>query len=114
VPVVTRAIKRFASPLMIAFGSALAAAGLLIAAADTAVATAMIAALGLGAGFGFLHPTMQLWATQVNAQARAVTVSFFAGSVFVGVLVVTVAGFAINRACGKPQAVWWRPQPPGR
>ena len=27
---------------------------------------------------------MQLWATQVNAQARAVTVSFFAGSVFVG------------------------------
>jgi predicted MFS family arabinose efflux permease len=84
VPVVTRAIKRFASPLMIAFGSALAAAGLLIAAADTAVATALIAALGLGAGFGFLHPTMQLWATQVNAQARAVTVSFFAGSVFVG------------------------------
>jgi predicted MFS family arabinose efflux permease len=84
VPVVTRAIKRFASPLMIAFGSALAATGLLAAAADTVVATAIIAALGLGAGFGFLHPTMQLWATQVNAQARAVTVSFFAGSVFVG------------------------------
>ena len=35
-------------------------------------------------------------------------------AVFVGVLVVTVAGFAINRACGKPQAVWWRPQPPGQ
>ena len=35
-------------------------------------------------------------------------------SVFVGVLVVTVAGVAINRACGKPQALWWRPQPPGQ
>ena len=34
-------------------------------------------------------------------------------SVFIGVLVVTVAGVAINRACGKPQALWWRPQPPG-
>ncbi len=33
-------------------------------------------------------------------------------SVFVGVLAVTVAGVAINRACGKPQALWWRPQPP--
>ncbi len=84
VPLVTSAIKRFASPLMIAAGSAIAAAGLLVAAADTVVATAILAALALGAGFGFLHPTMQLWATQVNAQARAVTVSFFAGSVFVG------------------------------
>ena len=84
VPVVTRAIKRFASPLMICFGSAIAAAGLLLAAADTLVATAIVAALALGAGFGFLHPTMQLWATQVNPLARAVTVSFFAGSVFVG------------------------------
>ncbi len=34
-------------------------------------------------------------------------------SAFIGVLVVTVAGVAINRACGKPQALWWRPQPPG-
>ena len=35
-------------------------------------------------------------------------------AVFVGVLVVTLAGLAINRACGKPQALWWRPQPPGQ
>ena len=34
-------------------------------------------------------------------------------SVFIGVLVVTVLGVALNRACGKPQALWWRPQPPG-
>jgi len=32
---------------------------------------------------------------------------------FVGVLIVTVAGVAVNRASGKPQALWWRPQPPG-
>ena len=91
VPVVTRAIRRFASPLMITAGSVLAGAGLIVAAADTVVATAIVAALGLGAGFGFLHPTMQLWATQVNAQARAVTVSFFAGSVFVGGAVASAA-----------------------
>ena len=91
VPVVTRAIRRFASPVMIAIGSLLAGIGLIVAAADTVVATAIVAALGLGAGFGFLHPTMQLWATQVNAQARAVTVSFFAGSVFVGGAVASAA-----------------------
>ncbi|MCX6370950.1 MAG: HPP family protein [Solirubrobacterales bacterium] len=32
-------------------------------------------------------------------------------SVFIGVLVVTIIGVAVNRACGKPQALWWRPQP---
>lgn len=34
-------------------------------------------------------------------------------SVFIGVLAVTIVGVAVNRACGKPQALWWRPQPPG-
>jgi len=34
-------------------------------------------------------------------------------SVFLGVLAVTIIGVAVNRACGKPQALWWRPQPPG-
>ena len=32
-------------------------------------------------------------------------------SVFIGVLAVTIIGVAVNRACGKPQALWWRPQP---
>jgi hypothetical protein len=32
-------------------------------------------------------------------------------SVFIGVLIVTIIGVAVNRACGKPQALWWRPQP---
>ncbi|MEI6792533.1 MAG: HPP family protein [Actinomycetes bacterium] len=32
-------------------------------------------------------------------------------SVFAGVLFVTIIGVAVNRACGKPQALWWRPQP---
>ncbi|MSX01767.1 MAG: MFS transporter [Actinobacteria bacterium] len=91
VPVVTRAIRRFASPLMIAIGSVIAACGLMLAAVDTVVATAVVAAAALGAGFGFLHPTMQLWATQVNPTARAVTVAFFAGSVFVGGAVASAA-----------------------
>ena len=31
-----------------------------------------------------MHSTLQIWATQVHPQARAVTVSFFAGAVFFG------------------------------
>ena len=33
-------------------------------------------------------------------------------SVLIGVLFVTSIGLLINRAAGKPQALWWRPQPP--
>ncbi len=91
VPLVTRAIRRFASATLIAGGSALAALGLLTAASDIVVPTAVIASLALGAGFGFLHPTMQLWATQVNPGARAVTVSFFAAAIFVGGAVASAA-----------------------
>ena len=50
----------------LAGGAGLAAAGLFIAAAESTVLTAVLATLALGAGFGFLHSTLQLWATQVQ------------------------------------------------
>jgi len=84
VPVVIRAIKRFASPWLITAGGVLAAAGLLAAAVNPLVITALAAAMALGAGFGFFHPVMQLWATQVYPEARAVTVASFAGALFIG------------------------------
>jgi predicted MFS family arabinose efflux permease len=83
-PLVTRAIRRWSSPLLIGGGAALAAAGLLLAALDATVLTAVIATVALGAGFGFMHSTLQLWATQVRPDSRAVTISFFAGAVFFG------------------------------
>lgn len=83
-PFVTRAVARIASPLLIAGGAALAAAGLSVAAIDATVVTAVFATLALGAGFGFLHSTLQVWATQVAPEARAVTVSLFASAIFTG------------------------------
>lgn len=88
-PLVTRAIPRVASPLLIGGGATLAAAGLLLAAVESSVVTALVATLALGAGFGFLHTTMQTWATQVIPEARAVTVSLFAASIFVGASVAS-------------------------
>jgi predicted MFS family arabinose efflux permease len=90
-PLVTRAIPRLASPVLMAFGSSLAAVGLLVAALEASVVTALVATAALGAGFGFLHSTMQMWATQVYPQARAVTVSFFAGAIFTGGAVASAA-----------------------
>ena len=90
-PLVTRSITRVASPVLIAGGAGVAAAGLALAGFDVVVATAVVAALALGAGFGFLHSTMQLWATQVYPGARAMTISFFAASVFIGGAVASAA-----------------------
>ena len=90
-PIVTRAIGRRSSPVLIAGGASLAAAGLLLTALDATVATAVIATLALGSGFGFLHSTLQMWATQVHPAARAVTISFFAGAVFTGGAIASAA-----------------------
>jgi predicted MFS family arabinose efflux permease len=83
-PLVKRAVHRRSSPALIAFGAGLAGCGLLLVALDTTLLTAVIATVAIGGGFGFIHSTLQLWATQVHPQARAVTVSFFAGAVFFG------------------------------
>jgi predicted MFS family arabinose efflux permease len=83
-PFVTRSITHVSSPVLIAGGAGLAATGLFVAAAESTVITAVLATLALGAGFGFLHSTLQLWATQVHPQARAVTVALFASAIFTG------------------------------
>ncbi|MSX12261.1 MAG: hypothetical protein F2811_07000 [Actinobacteria bacterium] len=76
-------------------------------------AGALVVAVALGIG-----GIIALRALHVPALAAAMIIA--AGllkdprdwvSVFVGVLVVTIVGVAINRASGKPQALWWRPQP---
>lgn len=47
------------------------------------------AALLVGAAWAAMHSTMQTWATEVLPQARAATVSLFAGALFVGSGVAT-------------------------
>ncbi len=104
-PLVTRAIGRRSSPALIAFGASLASAGLLLAALDATVLTAVLATLALGAGFGFLHSTLQMWATQVHPGARAVTISFFAGAVFTGGALASAAAAPLVDA-GRFSAVF--------
>lgn len=88
-PLVTRAIRVFAPQTRIRLGAALAAAGLLAAGLATTVVSTLTATVCLGAGFGLMHSTMQLWATQVNPGARALTVSLFSGSIFSGAAVAS-------------------------
>ncbi|MDO9407828.1 MFS transporter [Patulibacter sp.] len=88
-PLVTRAIRVFSPQTRIRLGAALAAAGLLAAGLATTVVSTLTATVCLGAGFGLMHSTMQLWATQVNPGARALTVSLFSGSIFSGAAVAS-------------------------
>jgi len=88
-PLVTRAIRVLQPQTRIRVGAAIAAAGLLVAGLATTVVSALAATVCLGAGFGLMHSTMQLWATQVNPGARAITVSLFSGSIFSGAAVAS-------------------------
>ena len=91
----SRVVKRLASrtpaPVFLAAG----AAGLVVAysalAVSQEVAVVGPAALLVGAAWASMHSTMQAWATQVVPEARAATVSLFAGLLFVGSGVATAA-----------------------
>ena len=91
----SRVVKRLAGrtrpPVFLAVG----ACGLVVAYAAVAVSqeAAVVgpAALLVGAAWAAMHSTMQAWATEVVPQARAVMVSLFAGSLFVGSGVATAA-----------------------
>ncbi len=83
-PLLTRVIPRVASPLLVLGGGGLLAAGLILVAHDVSVATALACTVCLGVAFGAVHSTLQVWATQVYPEARALTIAFFAGALFCG------------------------------
>ena len=93
----SRVVKRLAGRVRPAAFLASGAAGLAVAytavALDQQVWTIGPAALAVGAAWAAMHSTMQHWATEVVPGARAVTVSLFAGMLFVGSGVAT-AGLA--------------------
>ncbi|MVU81687.1 MFS transporter [Nocardia sp. ET3-3] len=76
---------RIALSGLIAVGGCLLVLALLVAAAGAASALALtVAAIMIGLSNSFLHGSLQTWATSVAPAARATTVSFFVGSVFLG------------------------------
>jgi predicted MFS family arabinose efflux permease len=70
-------------------GAALAACALLTLSRSPAVAVAVTLLLGLA--WTSMHSSLQTWATEVLPSARATVVSLFAGSLFIGSALATVA-----------------------
>jgi predicted MFS family arabinose efflux permease len=67
-----------------AIGGGFVATGYTAAAAVPALWTFALLAALLGAGWAFLHSTLQAWATSVVPEARGTAVSFYVAALFVG------------------------------
>ncbi len=89
--VVKRRAGRTPAPVFLAVGAAGLAGAYALAASSRAEPVIACAALLLGAAWASMHSTMQTWATEAVPQARAATVSLFAGALFVGSGVATAA-----------------------
>ncbi|MBA3906037.1 MAG: MFS transporter [Pseudonocardiales bacterium] len=92
-----------------------------VPAVTVSVATLVVAGLGVGASWAFLHTTLQTWATEMVPGERATSVALFATSLFLGSAIGTAvlapeaeAGaygtvFVWATACAVPVAVIaWR------
>lgn len=80
----------------ILFGSLVGAVACGLLAVSIGLVAAIIACALLGVAWASMHSSLQTWATEVTPQERALTVSFFAGSLF--------AGSALAAALGGPFA----------
>ena len=84
----TRVVKvltrRMAAQSLAAIGGAVVVVGYGCAAMAPGVVTYAMVATLLGAGWAFLHSTLQAWATSVVPQARGTAVSFYVAALFVG------------------------------
>ncbi|MFJ9770875.1 MFS transporter [Kitasatospora sp. NPDC101157] len=84
----TRAVKaltrRFPAHGLAAIGGAFVLAGYTAAALVPGVWTYALVAVLLGAGWAFLHSTLQAWATSVVPEARGTAVSCYVAALFVG------------------------------
>ncbi len=97
----TRAANRVAgragSRGLILVGGALLAAGDL----SQSFPGIALAAIFIGGGFAFMHPTLQSWATGVAPEARASVISFCVAALFVGGL-ATAAAAPLAEASSYP------------
>ncbi|GAA1967904.1 MFS transporter [Kitasatospora viridis] len=94
--VFTRAVKalttRLAPHLLAAIGGAFIVLGYTAAVLAPSVWTYALVATLLGAGWAFLHSTLQAWATSVVPEARGTAVSLYVAALFVGSALGTMAG----------------------
>lgn len=86
-----RVAERAGSGGLILIGGALLAAGYAAGALSQSFPGIALAAILVGGGFAFMHPTLQSWATEVAPEARATVISFFAAALFVGGGLATTA-----------------------
>lgn len=93
--VVKSLVARWSSGALISAGAAQIAVGYLCAAVHPRPAGIAFAALLLGAGFAFIHSTLQHWATEVAPDMRGTAVSLFAAGLFVGAAIATTFGASL-------------------
>ncbi|WP_194927778.1 MFS transporter [Catenulispora pinisilvae] len=82
--VVKALTRRVPAHGLAAIGGALVVVGYGCAVAAPGTATYALVATLLGAGWAFLHSTLQTWATSVVPHARGTAVSFYVAALFVG------------------------------
>jgi predicted MFS family arabinose efflux permease len=91
----TRAVKLVANRLgasaLILIGASMLMLGYASGAAGPSLASVSAAAVLVGGAFAFMHSTLQTWATEVVPEARATMISLFAGALFAGSAVATMA-----------------------
>ena len=96
--VANRASERVGSGALILAGGALLALGYGAGAASQSLPGIALAAVLVGGGFAFMHPTLQNWATEVAPEARATVISFFAAALFVGSSLTTTIAAPLAEA----------------
>jgi MFS family permease len=98
----TRVVKRQTTRRpawgLLAIGGLLMGLGHLLAASEQMIATIAGAAVLLGAGWAFMHSTLQTWATSVVPEARGTAIAMFAAALFVGSAVAAALGGPLVQA----------------
>jgi predicted MFS family arabinose efflux permease len=94
--VFTRLVKRLTvrrpAWTLVAAGGLTMSAGLALAAAAQTLPAIATTALLLGAGWAFMHSTLQTWATTIAPEARGTGVAMFAAALFVGSAAASALG----------------------
>ncbi|EMY33851.1 MFS superfamily transporter [Arthrobacter crystallopoietes BAB-32] len=97
-----RLVHRFTRTQLIGIGGSVLVAAFLVSSLWQVPAALTATALLIGVSNAVLHSSMQGWATDIAPQARATSVSLFAGSLFLGSSLYNflTAGLADNRQYG--------------
>lgn len=91
-PAVKRLAPRVVPSRMVLVGGVMVAAGLASFVVDHGVVGVLVGCALLGAGWAFMHTTLQTWATDVVPHARAAAVALFATVLFSGSAAGTFVG----------------------